>query len=62
MTAGVVECPHCREPTMPNRLADGSTVCSCAAERALPPGDAAPPAAPPRRAAGLVPFPRRPPR
>jgi formylmethanofuran dehydrogenase subunit E len=32
-----VECPHCAEPTMPNRLADGSIVCSCAAERSLPP-------------------------
>ncbi len=26
-------CPHCEEPTLPNRLADGSVVCSCAAER-----------------------------
>jgi hypothetical protein len=31
-----VECPHCDEPTMPNLLADGTLVCSCAAERALP--------------------------
>ena len=32
----VVECPHCAEPTMPNRLGDGSIVCSCPAERDLP--------------------------
>lgn len=32
-----VECPHCGEPTMPNRLADGAIVCSCAAERSLAP-------------------------
>ncbi len=32
----LVECPHCEEPTMPNLLADGSVVCSCTAERALP--------------------------
>ncbi|WP_237215541.1 hypothetical protein [Falsiroseomonas oryziterrae] len=31
-----VECPHCGEPTLPNRLADGAVVCSCAAERPLP--------------------------
>lgn len=31
-----VECPHCGEPTKPNRLADGTLVCSCAAERDLP--------------------------
>jgi formylmethanofuran dehydrogenase subunit E len=31
-----VECPHCGEVTMPNRLADGGIVCSCAAERPLP--------------------------
>jgi hypothetical protein len=30
-----VECPHCGEPTQPNALADGSIVCSCAAERDL---------------------------
>ncbi|WP_184480003.1 hypothetical protein [Neoroseomonas alkaliterrae] len=30
-----VECPHCGEPTQPNELADGSTVCSCAAEREI---------------------------
>ena len=30
------ECPHCGEPTVPNRLADGQVVCSCAAERELP--------------------------
>ena len=29
-------CPHCEEVTMPNLLADGSYVCSCTAERALP--------------------------
>lgn len=29
-------CPHCDEVTMPNLLADGSYVCSCTAERALP--------------------------
>ncbi|MDB5316071.1 MAG: hypothetical protein JWO24_1915 [Rhodospirillales bacterium] len=29
-------CPHCAEPTMPNRLSDGLLVCSCAAERPLP--------------------------
>ena len=32
------ECPHCGEPTMANRLPDGSLVCSCAAMRPLPPG------------------------
>lgn len=32
----VVECPHCAEPTMPNRLADGAMVCSCPAERPIP--------------------------
>jgi hypothetical protein len=37
-----VECPHCGEPTQPNLLADGSVVCSCAAERALPGDGAAP--------------------
>jgi hypothetical protein len=31
-----VQCPHCGEVTMPNLLADGSYVCSCTAERALP--------------------------
>ncbi|WP_458096496.1 hypothetical protein [Roseomonas sp. WA12] len=30
------ECPHCGEPTVPNRLPDGQVVCSCAAERELP--------------------------
>jgi len=30
-----VLCPHCEQVTMPNLLADGSTVCSCPAERAL---------------------------
>jgi hypothetical protein len=33
-----VLCPHCEEATLPNALADGSVVCSCAAERPLPPG------------------------
>ncbi len=32
-----VECPHCAEPTLPNLLADGTVVCSCAAERSLAP-------------------------
>ena len=31
-----VRCPHCDEVTMPNQMADGSVVCSCTAERALP--------------------------
>jgi hypothetical protein len=31
-----LQCPHCDEVTMPNLLADGSYVCSCTAERALP--------------------------
>ncbi|MFC7475214.1 hypothetical protein ACFQS7_12670 [Dankookia sp. GCM10030260] len=31
-----VRCPHCDQVTMPNQLADGSVVCSCTAERALP--------------------------
>ncbi len=35
-TRDPVECPHCGEPTQPNRLADGTLVCSCAAERQLP--------------------------
>lgn len=43
-----VECPHCGEPTQPNLLADGSIVCSCAAERDLTP----PPARPSRPVAG----------
>ena len=34
--ADPIECPYCAEPTMPNRLADGALVCSCAAERPLP--------------------------
>jgi hypothetical protein len=29
-------CPHCDTVTMPNLLADGSYMCSCTAERALP--------------------------
>lgn len=36
MTEEAIECPNCGEPTLPNRLADGSLVCSCAAERDLP--------------------------
>lgn len=32
-----VQCPHCEQVTMPNLLADRSLVCSCSAERALPP-------------------------
>ena len=32
-----LECPHCGEATLPNALADGSLVCSCAAERLLAP-------------------------
>ncbi|WP_170979148.1 hypothetical protein [Roseomonas sp. HF4] len=35
-TRDPVECPHCGEPTLPNALADGTVVCSCAAERELP--------------------------
>ena len=31
-----VECPFCDSVTMPNLLADGSYICSCPAERALP--------------------------
>lgn len=30
-----VLCPHCEEVTLPNLLADGTVVCSCAAERRL---------------------------
>lgn len=41
-----VECPHCGEPTVANVLADGSLVCSCAAERSLAP--LAPPPPPPK--------------
>ncbi|WP_176849609.1 hypothetical protein [Belnapia rosea] len=37
-----VQCPHCEEVTMPNLLPDGSTVCSCTAERALPLGEGGP--------------------
>jgi len=32
---GLRECPHCGEPTMANRLPDGTLVCSCPAMRAL---------------------------
>ena len=39
----VRECPHCGEPTVPNRLGDGQVVCSCAAERELPAGPVAVP-------------------
>jgi hypothetical protein len=35
-TRAAILCPHCEEPTLANRLADGSVVCSCAAERPLP--------------------------
>jgi len=31
-----IQCPHCDEVTTPNLLADGSYICSCTAERALP--------------------------
>jgi hypothetical protein len=34
-----IECPHCGAATMPNLLTDRSYVCSCPAERALPPPD-----------------------
>jgi len=43
---GPILCPFCDEPTLPNRLADGTVVCSCAAERDL----------------GIVPLAERPPR
>lgn len=33
--SGPILCPFCDEPTLPNRLGDGSVVCSCAAEREL---------------------------
>lgn len=33
-----IQCPFCEETTMPNPLPDGSMVCSCTAERALPIG------------------------
>ena len=42
-----VECPHCGNPTMPNALDDGSLVCSCPAERAIPPEDGSPSVPPP---------------
>ncbi len=32
---GPILCPFCEEPTLPNRLVDGTIVCSCAAERVL---------------------------
>jgi hypothetical protein len=31
-----IQCPHCDEVTTPNLLSDGSYICSCTAERALP--------------------------
>ncbi|MBR0673675.1 hypothetical protein [Neoroseomonas soli] len=43
----VVDCPICGEPTMPNLLSDGSCVCSCPAERALPLGGDTPLTIPP---------------
>ncbi len=57
-----MECPHCGEPTLPNRLADGGTVCSCAAGRALlpPPNDPAPPPVSAREPGTVSPFPHRP--
>ena len=33
-----IQCPFCEETTMPNPLPDGTVVCSCTAERALPMG------------------------
>lgn len=33
-----IQCPFCEETTMPNPLPDGTVVCSCTAERALPTG------------------------
>jgi hypothetical protein len=42
-----VECPHCGNVTMPNLLADGSYICSCPSERALPPMDGSPIEMPP---------------
>ncbi len=38
-----IQCPFCEETTMPNPLPDGSVVCSCTAERALPIGNEAGP-------------------
>ena len=38
-----IQCPFCEETTMPNPLPDGSVVCSCTAERALPIGGQAGP-------------------
>ena len=35
-----IQCPYCEETTKPNPLPDGSVVCSCTAERALPIGNA----------------------
>lgn len=42
-----VECPHCGQATMPNLLSDGSYICSCPAERALPLGTEPPAVMPP---------------
>lgn len=36
-----IRCPFCEEVTMPNALPDGTVVCSCTAERALPIGEGA---------------------
>jgi hypothetical protein len=49
-TRAAILCPHCEEPTLANLLADGSVVCSCAAERPLPGPHPAAPAAPAARA------------
>ncbi|WP_156910052.1 hypothetical protein [Rubritepida flocculans] len=45
---GLRDCPHCGEPSMANRLADGALVCSCPAMRRLPEGPRPLPAAPGR--------------
>ncbi len=34
-TREAIECPFCGEATLPNTLADGTVVCSCAAGRPL---------------------------
>jgi len=46
----VMECPFCGEPTMANRLADGSLVCSCTAGKTLPEPRLVPP--PPKPISG----------
>jgi hypothetical protein len=38
---GPILCPHCEEVTLPNRLVDGTVICSCAAGRRLDGGGAA---------------------